>query len=73
MWNCKIYHDLNETIVLLDINVNTLKELAEELEMTYQQVCDLNSRKGKRTYQKFKYFPNIEITPIRRKEIWIKV
>ena len=75
MWNCKIYHpqNKNKEIVLLDINVETLRDLAKELDMSYQQVCDLNSRKGKRKYQQFKYFPNIEITPVKRKEIWVKV
>jgi len=74
MYNCKIYHDLDDReIVLLNINVETLKELAVELDMTYQQVADLNSRKGKRQFQKFKYCPKIEIRPIRRKEIFIKL
>tara|TARA_Y100001972_G_C7537119_1_gene270445 strand:- start:174 stop:443 length:270 start_codon:yes stop_codon:yes gene_type:complete len=73
MYNCRIYHDFNEEIVLLDINVETLKELAEELDMTYQQVADLNSRKGKRKYQQFKYCPKIEINPINRKEIFVKL
>tara|TARA_Y100001951_G_C11134085_1_gene179840 strand:+ start:246 stop:488 length:243 start_codon:yes stop_codon:yes gene_type:complete len=73
MYNCKVYHDFNDEIVLLDINVETLKELATELDMSYQQVADLNSRKGKRKYQQFKYFPKIDITPIRRKEIFIKL
>ena len=41
MYNCKIYHDYNEPIVLLDICVETLKDLAQELDMTYQQVADL--------------------------------
>ena len=43
MYNCKIYHDFQEQIVLLDINVETLGDLAKELDMTYQQVADLNS------------------------------
>jgi len=34
--------------------------------MTYQQVADLNSRKGLRKYQQFKYFPKIEIKEINR-------
>tara|TARA_R100001594_G_C3981856_1_gene250291 strand:+ start:485 stop:706 length:222 start_codon:yes stop_codon:yes gene_type:complete len=73
MYNCKIYHDFDDQIVLLDINVETLKDIAKELDMTYQQVADLNSRKGRKKYQQFKYFPKIEITPIRRKEIIIKL
>lgn len=73
MYNCKIFHDFTDRIVLLDIDVESLKDLAKELDMSYQQVCDLNSRKGQRKYQQFKYFPKIQITPVRRKEIWIKV
>jgi hypothetical protein len=65
-YNCKIYHERqnNDDIILLDINVRNLKELANELDMSYQQVADLNSR-GIRKYQKFKYFPKILITPIK--------
>ena len=73
MYNCRIYHDNDIKIELLNINVPTLKVLAEKLDMTYQQVADLNSRKGRKKYQQFKYFPKIEITPIRRKEIIIKL
>ena len=58
MYNCRIYHDNDIKIELLNINVPTLKVLAEKLDMTYQQVADLNSRKGLRKYQRFKYFPN---------------
>tara|TARA_R110002020_G_scaffold115638_1_gene265781 strand:+ start:415 stop:678 length:264 start_codon:yes stop_codon:yes gene_type:complete len=64
MYHCKVYHDYETPIVLLDVNVPTLKELAVKLDMTYQQVADLNSRKGLRKYQQFKYFPKIEIQEI---------
>jgi hypothetical protein len=66
MYNCKIYHDYDIKIVLLDVTVPTLKELAKELNMTYQQVADLNSRKGLRKYQQFKYFPKIDIKEIKK-------
>ena len=73
MYNCKIYHDnLSEKVVLLDIDVENLKVLASELGMTYQQVADLNSR-GIKKYQKFKYFPKIEITKIEKKDIRVKI
>lgn len=65
MYNCRVYHDYDEKIVLLDVTVPTLKELAKELNMTYQQVADLNSRKGLRKYQQFKYFPKIDIKQIK--------
>jgi len=66
MYNCKVYHESASNrgrIILLDITVNTLRDIAKELDMTYQQVADLNSR-GTRKYQKFKYFPKIEIIKI---------
>jgi len=66
MYNCKIYHDYDIKIVLLDVTVPTLKELAKELNMTYQQVADLNSRRGLRKYQQFKYFPKIDIKEIKK-------
>lgn len=65
MYNCRVYHDYDVQIVLLDVTVPTLKELAKELNMTYQQVADLNSRKGLRKYQQFKYFPKIDIKQIK--------
>ena len=66
MYNCKIYHDYDIKIVLLDVTVPTLKELAKELNMTYQQVADLNSRRGLRKYQQCKYFPKIDIKEIKK-------
>lgn len=74
MYNCVVYHDnLSQKIVLLDINCETLRDLAVELGMTFQQVYDLNSRKGIRKYQQFKYFPKIEINQINKKDINIKI
>lgn len=70
MYNCKIYHPasrqglINDELILLDINVLTLKDLAKELDMTYQQVADLSSRKQKKNYLKFKFSPKVEITKI---------
>tara|TARA_R110000823_G_scaffold284318_1_gene402408 strand:- start:834 stop:1046 length:213 start_codon:yes stop_codon:yes gene_type:complete len=66
MYNCQVYHDYDIKIVLLDVTVPTLKELAKELNMTYQQIADLNSRKGLRKYQQFKYFPKIDIKEIKK-------
>jgi hypothetical protein len=66
MYQCQIYHDYDIKIVLLDVTVPTLKELAKELNMTYQQVADLNSRRGLRKYQQFKYFPKIDIKEIKK-------
>ena len=66
MYNCKIYHDYNEPIVLLDICVETLKDLAQELDMTYQQVADLSSRGQNKKYLRFKYSPKVEINKIKQ-------
>jgi len=73
MYNCKIYHDYDSPIILLDINVETLRDLAKELDMTYQQVADLSSRKQKKKYLQFKYCPKIEINRIHRKEINVRL
>lgn len=73
MYNCKIYHDYKEPIVLLDICVETLKDLAQELNMTYQQVADLSSRGQNKKYLRFKYCPKIEINKVNRKEIKVKL
>ena len=73
MYNCKIYHDFESPIVLLDITVETLRDLAKELDMTYQQVADLSSRKKQKKYQGFKYMPKIEINRINRKEIKVQL
>jgi len=64
MFTCKIYH--NELNILHNENYNSLKEIAEDLGLTYQQVADLSSRKEKKKYQQFKYFPKIEIVKIKK-------
>tara|TARA_R110001599_G_scaffold341334_1_gene562332 strand:- start:427 stop:627 length:201 start_codon:yes stop_codon:yes gene_type:complete len=64
MFTCKIYH--NDLNILHNENYNSLKEIAEDLGLTYQQVADLSSRKEKKKYQQFKYFPKIEIVKIKK-------
>jgi len=64
MFNCKIYHDVDHP--LLNKDYNCLKDIGLDIGLTYQQVADLSSRKDKKKYQEFKYFPNIEITKIRK-------
>ena len=61
-FTCKIYHDNN--IILHDKEYNNLREISEDLGLTYQQIADLSSRKTIQQYRKFKYFPNIEIVKI---------
>lgn len=66
MFNCKIYHDIgdNTSMTLHNRDYNNLKDIANDLGLTYQQVADLSSRKDKKKYQEFKYFPKISIIRI---------
>tara|TARA_R110000823_G_scaffold309270_1_gene433376 strand:+ start:960 stop:1172 length:213 start_codon:yes stop_codon:yes gene_type:complete len=68
MFNCKIYHDIgdNTSMTLHNRDYNCLKDIASDLGLTYQQVADLSSRKDKKKYQEFKYFPKIEINRIKK-------
>tara|TARA_R100001244_G_scaffold90737_1_gene68851 strand:- start:305 stop:520 length:216 start_codon:yes stop_codon:yes gene_type:complete len=68
MFNCKIYHDIGETtsMTLHNQDYKCLKDIAADLGLSYQQVADLSSRKIKKDYQKFKYFPKIEINRIKK-------
>tara|TARA_R110000772_G_scaffold152815_1_gene263700 strand:+ start:74 stop:286 length:213 start_codon:yes stop_codon:yes gene_type:complete len=68
MFNCKIYHDIgdNTSMTLHNRDYNNLKDIANDLGLTYQQVADLSSRKDKKKYQEFKYFPKIEINRIKK-------
>jgi len=68
MFNCKIYHDIgdNTSMTLHNRDYNCLRDIANDLGLTYQQVADLSSRKDKKKYQEFKYFPKIEINRIKK-------
>jgi hypothetical protein len=68
-FNCKIYNsDPEGTVgtILHNQNYKCLKDISADLGLTYQQVADLSSRKDKKKYQEFKYFPKIEITRIKK-------
>jgi|TARA_R100000541_G_scaffold58917_1_gene71066 predicted DNA-binding ribbon-helix-helix protein len=67
-FNCKIYHDIGEntSMTLHNRDYNNLRDIANDLGLTYQQVADLSSRKDKKKYQEFKYFPKIEITRLKK-------
>jgi hypothetical protein len=70
MYNCKIFHALSDsTMTLHDKDYKCLKEISEDLGLTYQQVADLSSRKQKKKYQQFKYFPEIKIVKVDDKKI----
>ena len=65
MFNCKVFQTSNnEEIVLLCKNFNSLKDIGEELGLTYAQVAGFSARKPKKNYKDFKFFPKIEITRI---------
>ena len=66
MWSCKVYHE-EHNITLFECQRKTLKMIAEDLGLTYQQVADMtaNSR-NKKEYQKFKFYPKIEIVRIKK-------
>ena len=65
MFNCKVYQNNNDQeIILLCKEFNSLKEIANELGLTYSQVADFSSRRSKKNYKNFKYFPKIEINRI---------
>ena len=68
MFNCKIYHDVGEntSMTLHNKDYKCLKDISTELGLTYQQVADLSSRKDKKKYQQFKFFPKIEINRIKK-------
>ena len=81
MYHCKIYHSeasIGREIILLDIIVDTLKDLAIELDMSYQQVADINSRvrvdltsRKRSSKYNYKYFPKIEITKISKDNVTV--
>ena len=68
MFNCKITQQCNDCVLLYK-DYDTLKDICKDLGLTYQQVADLSSRKEKKKYQEFKYFPNIEITRVNKNRV----
>ena len=68
MYNCKIYHNIGEntSMTLHNRDYKSLNDIANDLGLTYQQVADLSSRRVKKKYQQFKFFPKIDITRIKK-------
>ena len=65
MFNCKIYHE-SENIILFECQ-GTLKFIAQEIGMTYQQVADISCSKRKpKRFTQFKFFPKIEILKLEK-------
>ena len=71
MYNCKIFHNLGEStsMTLHNKDYKCLKDIGEDLGLTYQQIADISSRKEKKKYQEFKYFPEIKITRIPKEKL----
>jgi hypothetical protein len=67
-FNCKIYHSIGEntSMTLHNQDYDSLKEMATDLGLTYNQVADLSCNKEKKDYQKFKFYPKIEITKLKK-------
>ena len=72
MYNCKICQAYSlggsasegDQQILMNENFDNLKQLSQEIGLTYQQVADLVSRPGLKKYQKFKFYPKIIISKI---------
>tara|TARA_R100001129_G_C5202371_1_gene214187 strand:+ start:103 stop:321 length:219 start_codon:yes stop_codon:yes gene_type:complete len=65
MFNCKVYQLSGEQeIILLCKEFKSLKDIANELGLTYSQVADFSARRNKKNYKNFKFFPKIEINRI---------
>lgn len=57
-YNCKIYHNLGDStsMTLHNKDYKCLKDISEDLGLTYQQVADLSSRKEKRNINNLSFF-----------------
>ena len=65
MFNCRVYQIVNnQEIELLNKDFKSLKEISEELGLTYAQTASFSCRKQKLNYKDFKFFPKIEINRI---------
>lgn len=66
-WNCKITQQTNE---LHNKDYLTLKEIADDIGLSYYIVADISSgRKTNKKYDKFIYQPNIEINRINSNDL----
>ena len=64
-FNCIIEQNGN---TLLDKNYITLKDIAEDIGLSYSIIADISSgRKKNQKYNKFKFMPHIEIRRINKK------
>tara|TARA_R110001599_G_scaffold335717_1_gene552963 strand:- start:387 stop:665 length:279 start_codon:yes stop_codon:yes gene_type:complete len=66
-WNCKIIQQNNE---LHNKDYLTLKEIADEIGLSYYIVADISSgRKTSKNYSKFIYQPIIKISRIKTNDL----
>ncbi len=64
-FNCSIEQNDN---IIHNKDYNTLKEIAEDIGLSYNQVADISAQRIKNNkYANFKFFPKITINRINRK------
>lgn len=61
-YHCKVYHTLD--CILMEKEYSNLREIAKDLNVNYQFIADVSSRKIKRNFQQFKFYPQIEINKL---------
>ena len=61
VYSCEV--SINNTILMPLTEFKTLKDIANELGMTYSQITDINSGRVSKKYN-FKFMPNIKIKKI---------
>ena len=65
-FNCKVSINGN---ILHDKQYKTLKEISDELNLSYQQVADYSAKRVKRRQtNNFIYYPQVEITKIKEEK-----
>ncbi len=62
IWNCSIKEEDN---IKFNKNYSTLKEMGDDLGMTYSQITDLKNKRSNRKQIRFKFHPEITITRIK--------
>tara|TARA_R110000822_G_scaffold104222_5_gene230974 strand:+ start:81 stop:413 length:333 start_codon:yes stop_codon:yes gene_type:complete len=68
IWNCRItipQEGEDNDIVKVDKNYSTLKEMGDDLGMTYSQITDLKNKRSQRKQIRFKFHPVITIKRIK--------
>tara|TARA_R100000231_G_scaffold137933_1_gene115208 strand:+ start:1308 stop:1520 length:213 start_codon:yes stop_codon:yes gene_type:complete len=63
-FNCKITQN---DVEIHNQDYITLKDISEDLGLSYNQVADISSQRIKHKNNNFRFYPKIEITRINRK------